>query len=166
MNTLQYQDLTRRAQEILQALGLTFVRKYSKSLVIVSTIFDQVIFQLFVGNPAAEEYLEMPPLEIFSEQIQNAYLHVRPAGFKARIAVFRNEEGRNDYYLEVVIISEPAGSAIASLKLLDGHFNRAEVERLLDGRNIVVRLSLEQALALCLALEYLESDTTHEKGSP
>lgn len=148
----QSNTLFTKAQEVLGMHNLRLIGGTTKNVVPVYTSRGTVNFQLFCGVPAAEEIIEMPPLTVFSSTVQEAYQIVRKAGYETRIAVFRNEHGRNDYHLEVVLWSDDreGQEAILYLKLLDHHFDRGQVEKLLKG--VTVRLTVDEALAICGAL--------------
>ncbi|KKP69751.1 hypothetical protein A2011_03835 [candidate division CPR3 bacterium GWE2_35_7] len=154
MNTKPKTILLTKAQEILGMHGLR-TSGIKGNFLPVYTEHGQVVFQLFCGTPAADDYIGIHDftMMVFNQVVREAFDVVRKTGYTTRIAVFTNESGRNDFRLEIVLWSDETGSAILYLALKDEHYsNPADIEKFF-GQIITLHLPINQAISICHTLE-------------
>jgi len=117
------------AQIVSAGYGICNYRKVG-GIGTASVFVNELTFTLRAGKLSATALHSAPPTEIYAEGLQSAIaeLNQKKVGESWRLSKFRNGEGRNDYYLELILFVDVEESAVLAIHLTDNMFDLAALE--------------------------------------
>jgi len=117
------------AQIVAAGYGICNYRKIG-GIGTASVFVNELTFTLRAGKLSATALHSAPPADIYATVLQTAIaeLNQKKVGESWRLSKFRNSEGKNDYYLELILFVDVEESAVLAIHLTDSMFDLAALE--------------------------------------